>query len=211
MINSNYKLILNLLLGAAAKSTPLVIAGSFTQNSSANRGPVSVYSLTKEAASQASTYFAHEHRMKILELRIFDTYGAGDNRRKFLDLLVDAALSGEKLNASSGEQIIDLVNIVDVIDGLEESLVLLQKLIPGEHRIFEIASRNPKSLKELASLVESITEKKINATWGFYPYRRYEMFEYSTKYPLLPNWHPRVDLPSGIRELIQNRVPKSNE
>ncbi len=211
MIKSNYNLILNLLLGAAAKSTPLVLAGSFTQNSSANGGPVSVYSLTKDAASQASTYFANEHRMKILELRIFDTYGVGDNRRKFLDLLVDAALSGEQLNASSGEQMIDLVNIVDVIDGLENSLTLLQKFIPGEHRIFEIASRNPKSLRELASLVETATKKNINVKWGFYPYRRFEMFNYLTKYPLLPNWHSRIDLMSGIQELVESRGLKFNE
>lgn len=205
MIKSNYNLILNLLLGAAPKSTPVIIAGSYTQNSSDNQGPVSVYSLTKEAASNASTFFAETYNLKIIELRIFDTYGPEDNRRKFLDLLIDASISGKKLKASPGEQLIDLVNITDVVDGFAHALGLLESSPPGQHRIFDLASRKPLSLKKLAKLVESITQKNLDIDWGGYPYRKYEMFTYVIGNPLLPNWYPKIDLETGIRDLVRRK------
>lgn len=206
MIDSNYKLMLNILCALDGKQTPLITAGSFTQHLSDKSGPTSVYALLKDAATTACEFFAAEKEIKIIELRFFDTYGPGDTRNKFIDLLVKAGKDNKSLDASLGEQLIDLVHIDDVVRAFKIAIEQLAKTeIPGLN-IYEISSRSPLTLKKLALKVEEKIGHPISVNWGHYPYRKYEMFSFSSKYPLLPNWNQSVQIEDGIDTLLSEFI-----
>ena len=76
--------------------------------------PVCLYAATKQAYEMILTYYMEVSPLKVVNLKLFDTYGPDDSRRKLIPLLQEAAEKQHTLAMSPGEQLIDIVHIDDV-------------------------------------------------------------------------------------------------
>lgn len=183
---------------AAAGLRRLVFTGTVWQNASGpDYDPVSLYAATKQAAQDLLLHFSRSG-LPVVVLRIPDTYGPGDTRRKVLDLLVDAAATGETLSMSGGEQIVDLVHVDDVVEALVQVLDN-PDLQPWEE--FALSSGRPVTLRELAAVVGEALGAAVPVSWGERPYRRREAFQPWEAGPPVPDWSPAVRLEDGVRSL----------
>jgi nucleoside-diphosphate-sugar epimerase len=133
-------------------------------------------------------------------LRIYDTYGATDERKKLMWLLKDLKLTQREVNMPEGKQLMNLVYIDDVLNAfILAGEMLLKSLSICE--IYGVYSDETYSLREVVQLFEKVHNCKLNMNWGKNPYRTREVMTPIYFYPRLPGWNPTISLENGLRLL----------
>jgi nucleoside-diphosphate-sugar epimerase len=187
----------------AAGAARLVNTGTAWQHfNTPGYNPVNLYAATKQAAVDILRYFHDARGLSVVTLKLFDTFGPGDKRRKLIQVLVDAALSGERLEMSPGEQLIDLTHIDDVIDAF---LVAADRLLASVAPLNEefLISGTRRKLRELVEITGEALGRDVHVTLGARPYRAREVMV-PAEAPAerqLPGWKPSRELTEAIRDL----------
>ncbi len=164
--------------------------------------PVNLYAATKQAFEDILQYYVEAYNLKVITLKLYDTYGLDDPRPKLMNLLERIAESGEELAMSPGEQLIDLVHINDVVSAY---LCATERILVGkvkDHERYAVCSGKPVQLRELVELFEKACGKKLNINWGERPYRQREVMKPWSKGRELPGWKATIDLYDGLKNMI---------
>jgi len=167
-----------------------------------NYNPVCLYAATKQAFEAILEYYVQACGLRAITLKLFDTYGPDDPRPKLFHLLSKTAASGEALDMSAGEQLIDLVHIDDVI---EAYLIAAQRLLAcqvKQHEIYAISSGQPMTLRELVELYASVTKQTVRVNWGARPYRFREVMTTWKNFQHLEQWQPKITLAEGMQKVL---------
>jgi nucleoside-diphosphate-sugar epimerase len=198
----------NIYLGTAllessklAKTRWFLNTGTIWQNyisDSVEYCPVNLYAASKQAFMDMAKYYTETSGLRFCTLKLCDTYGPGDTRRKIFTLFKEIAESGEMLDMSPGEQKLDILYIDDVINGFEILAEQLQSGAPLE-REYVLSSGKQYSLKELAHIFETSSGKKLNINWGKRSYREREVMQPWQRGKLLPGWKVRISLHDGLK------------
>ena len=160
----------------------------------------SLYAHTKKNFSEMSGLY--QDRLSWVNLLLYDTYGPGDSRRKFLNLLKNAIHQNDKVfPMSGGEQLVNFLYVEDLVSGVIAALTQIKNgdLKQGEYALRALA---PIQLKELAQLAVNLSESSLKLDMGFYPYRDGEIFN-PPWVELLPNWKPSWSLQTGLQHFLQ--------
>ena len=173
------------------------------QNESYN--PVCLYAATKQAFEDILKFYVETSDVKVITLKLFDTYRPDDPRPKLFTLLRKVAKQQTELAMSPGEQLIDLVYIDDVIEGylLAAGRLMDNKVLNIEE--YAITSRNPVSLKDLVGVYGQTIGKPLPVKWGRKPYRPREVMVPWNKGQRLPGWEPKIGLIEGIKRMERIR------
>lgn len=179
--------------------------GSIWQNYNAKAmeyNPVNLYAATKQAFVDMAKYYSDVFGIRFCTLKLCDTYGPNDTRKKIFKLFKDNAESGEILKMSPGEQKLDILYITDIIEGFTH----LAELLASEEKLedeYVLSSGLQLPLKEIASEFERVSGLKLNIEWGGRPYRDREVME-PWKGTILKGWKSRVSLDQGIRLFVDS-------
>jgi nucleoside-diphosphate-sugar epimerase len=159
--------------------------------------PVNLYAATKQACMDLLQYHHDARGLSVITLKLFDTYGEGDKRRKLVQLLIDAALSGEPLGMSPGEQIVDLTHVDDVVEAF---VVAAQRLVAAPQPLSESFSLTGErfSVRDLASVVGASAGRPMNIEFGAREYRAREVMAPVDAADTLPGWERRTELRSFV-------------
>lgn len=154
--------------------------------------PVNLYAATKQAFMTMAKYYTETSQLRFVTLKLCDTFGPDDTRRKIFSLFDNISKSGAPLDMSPGEQRMDILHIDDVVNGF----IVLANMLSDETQSLEseyvLSSGVQLSLKELASIYERKNHVHLNINWGGRPYRQREvMVPYKGK--ILPNWYPKAN------------------
>lgn len=161
--------------------------------------PVCLYAATKQAFEMLIEYYVKAECFNVITLKLFDTYGENDKRPKLINLLHRFADEKTELKMSPGEQILNLTHILDVCKAyLVAMKMLTNDSIINEHKKYVVNSNENYKLKEVISLFENITNKRINIIWGGKQYRKREVMQTWSKGIRLPNWKPSISLKKGL-------------
>jgi nucleoside-diphosphate-sugar epimerase len=150
--------------------------------------PVNLYAATKQAFEDILKFYVEANGLKVITLKLFDTYGPEDTRPKLLNLLKRAAETGEPLYMSPGEQLIDLVHIDDVVEAFCAAQQFFDKTEGPLMKEYGVTSGNPVSLKEFVLKIENELKKKINVVWSGRPYRNREVMIPWNSMDTVPGW-----------------------
>jgi len=168
----------------------------------ADYAPVCLYAATKQAFEALLRYFSDANGLRVVTLKLFDTYGPDDRRGKLLSSFARLAAEGTRFDMSPGEQLIDLVHVDDVVAAY---LVAADRLRGDEVNGMEsyaVSSGQPLSLRELAALFGRVCGTELPIVWGARPYRPREvMLPWSNGMPI-PGWSPRIPLAEGLTRLL---------
>ena len=190
----------------------LVNAGTSWQHYQTNDyRPVNLYAATKQAFSDVLVYYRDAHDLSVVTLELFNVYGPGDRRRRLIDVLVEAAVSGATLALSPGEQIVDLTHVDDVASAFLTAARLLgvsseplydQFLVSGERF----------SIRELVEVVEHATGRVVNVRFGGRAYRCREVMVPVLASEKLLDWSPRIRLAKFLESLrpVTALAPETN-
>lgn len=189
-----------------AKIKWFINTGTFWQNyQNAEYSPVNLYAATKQAFESIAQYYIETNQIKFCTLRLCDTYGPDDTRPKIFNLWNRIAKSGETLDMSPGEQIIDISYIDDIID----AFVLLAIHLQSDHpditngSVYAVKTEKRDTLKELAAIFEKITDSKLHIRWGKKPYRTREVMVPWEEGKTVPEWIAKYSVEDGIKLLFK--------
>ena len=170
----------------------LVNAGTTWQHGNSNEeyNPVNLYAATKQAFEDILKFYNDHYKLRIINLKLFDTYGENDFRKKLFWALNKAIEKKEKLEMSLGEQEIDLVHIDDVVNAFMLAGRSLIEKNEISYESYVLSSGNIVKLKELVENYEKFIGKKIDIEWGARPYREREVMKVWKHGKNLPGWEP---------------------
>jgi nucleoside-diphosphate-sugar epimerase len=180
---------------------PLVYTGTAWQHVEGRPySPNSLYAATKQALEDILAFYAEVDGLPVATVNFFDTYGPDDARPKLVPLLLRAARTGEPLDLSSGEQLIDLLHVDDAVECL---LAVASALTGGGQSpaVFSAHSDTPVTVRRLVDLLAEATGCPVPVRWGARPTRPREMltpWRFATR---PPGWNPRIPLEEGLRSL----------
>ncbi|EMH4754319.1 NAD-dependent epimerase/dehydratase family protein, partial [Yersinia enterocolitica] len=169
--------------------------GTTWQNyNSADYEPVNLYAATKQAFEDILKYYIFAKDFSSITLRLFDSYGPNDTRKKLIPLLDRLAETKESLDMSEGNQEIELVHINDICSAYKTAILKLQDGQPGYANVYSVDTGSRMSLKKLVKLYEKVNDVTLNINWGARPPREREIMRLCTNLTVLPNWSPTIPL-----------------
>jgi CDP-3, 6-dideoxy-D-glycero-L-glycero-4-hexulose-4-reductase len=174
------------------------LSSSWQENKSKLGRENSLYATTKNDFLRiVSDYTSSE--LKFSNVYLFDTYGVWDTRNKIVYLLLGAAKSNEKLDMTSGNQLINLLHINDVANGI----IKLTDMTPANQH-FELSSLETYSIKQLSAEIERVIGKPLMLNWGVLENHKSDIYQKRAIAPLVPDWSPTISLEAGIKDLWTN-------
>ena len=180
----------------------LINTGTYWQHyQNKDYSPVCLYAATKQAFEAILQFYTETTAIKVITLKLFDTYGPNDPRPKLFNQLKKAIERNESLDVSPGDQLIDVVYISDIIEAYVVSAKRLLNGIGNKSEEFAISSGKPIHLKELVKKYLQIVEKKVDIRWGGRNYRSREVMIPWDKGNMLPGWKPLITIEEGIRSM----------
>lgn len=163
--------------------------------------PISPYSLGKVANTHFLQMLHRTESFPAITLRLFLTYGPGQDEKRFLPQIIKGCLSDAEFPVSDGQQLRDFCYVEDTVR------VILMALLSekAEGQVFNVGSGTPVSIRSMINMVCSIIGKG-RPQYGKIPSRPGEnMALYANverTFDVL-GWTPRVDLEEGLRRTIQ--------
>lgn len=165
--------------------------------------PVNLYAATKQAFDDVLAYYCDTCGLSVTTLKLFDTYGPHDKRRKLIRILIDAARTGQPLDMSPGEQIVDMTHIDDVVDAY---MLVADRMLNADRPLREtyLLSGERHSVCDLVALVGRALCTELTVHFGGRPYRNREVMVpvEVTSETSLPGWRRRRNLESALPTLI---------
>lgn len=163
--------------------------------------PVNLYAATKQAFEAVLQYYVEACGLRVITLKLFDTYGSDDPRPKLMNLLKRVTVENQPLAMSPGEQRIDLVHVDDVVQAFLVAAERLRAGIVAGHERYAVSSGQPLSLRELVRQVEQILGRELPIVWGGRPYRAREVMQ-PWEGERLPGWVTAIELGKGLGTVI---------
>ena len=185
----------------------IVSAGTSWQNFHSNSyRAVNLYAATKQAFEDILDFYVDRYSLSSVVLKLFDTYGATDKRRKLITLIVDAVKNAQELGVSPGEQVIDISHIDDVVEHfLRAGEFSITKELPESHVFFVSGERF--TVKELVKAIEWAADTRASIVYGARPYREREVMYLPALDGQTPPWDnllSKTPLRQGVQALLNS-------
>lgn len=203
LIDSNI-LFLSILLDALKeiKIELFVNTGSFAEYyyNDGILNPAYFYAATKTATRSILKYYQNLTNMKCCTLIPYTVYGGINKNKKILDIIFDSLDEIEPVKMTQGEQISDFVHIKDVVNFYIK--VIKNTNLVQNSGDYHIGTGRAYSLREVSKIVEKVSNKKTNITWGAINYRPLDMMRavapiYKLEKEL--SWTPTIAIEEGIK------------
>ncbi len=203
MIDGNIRFGTLLADALVQANVPLLVnTGTVWQNYEGKEySPVCLYAGMKQAFEDILKYYSELHPLRVLNLKLTDTYGPGDQRRKLLNILRECTLAGKPFQTSDGENWIDLIHVEDAVAGFTQAWKILRESSEA-FQSYRLTSGHPVKIRNLVELFQKGAGKNIEIQWNALPQRPREMREPWDAGPVLPGWKAKWSLQDGIRNIM---------
>jgi CDP-paratose synthetase len=189
----------------ALKKTDLkyfINTGSFNEYhyNDGKLNPTNYYAATKTAYRSILKYFSEVSGFKVFNVIPFSIYGGRQQKRKIIDILFESLVSYVPLKLSDGNQYLDFIHLNDVLFFYTMLLNNLEKV--GNDEVFFLGTGKPYTIRELANIVTSVTNRQANIQWGAHPPRERDTIYAAasiSKMKQLFNWQPSITLEQGVK------------
>lgn len=135
------------------------------------------YPASKAAASIAFAAFAAETGVQLTIERLFQVFGEGEAPNRLWPSLRSAALAGDDLPLTAGEQVRDFMHVEDVASRLLVACAD-ESVVPGRALIRNLGSGRPQSIREFAEHWWQQWGATGELQFGVVPYRAGEVMRY---------------------------------
>ena len=163
------------------------------------------YALSKGQFSEWGRFFAHQEKIRFINLRLEHFYGAGDDGSKFTAHVINSCLANvPEFNLTLGEQRRDFIYIDDVVSAYE--LLLNKRNSFADWFIeFEVGSGVAVTVRQFVETVHSLTASTTRLNFGALPYRSGEamLSQANTEALQMLGWHCCYDLVQGLQMTIK--------
>lgn len=162
--------------------------------------PISPYSLAKLATTQLLQMLWRTETFPAVVIRLFLTYGPGQDHKRFLPQLIAGCLEDRTFPVSAGTQLRDFCHVGDITRGILQTLNADK--VCGE--VINLASGTPVSVREVIEQVQKLIGKGT-PEFGRIALRAGEnpaLYADVEKARRLLDWAPAFTLAAGLEDTI---------
>ncbi len=163
--------------------------------------PISPYSMGKVAATHFLQMLYRTEKFPATILRLFLTYGPGQDKRRFLPQIISGCLEGRSFPTSEGQQLRDFCFVQDTVAAVFAAF----DCPAARGEVINIGSGQPVSIRQMIETVKRLVGAGI-PKFGAVAYRPGEnmsLFADIGKAKVLLEWAPKVTLEQGLEQTIQ--------
>lgn len=163
--------------------------------------PISSYSIAKVAATHFLQMLYRTENFPATTLRLFLTYGPGQDRNRFLPQIISGCLNNSTFATSEGEQLRDFCFISDTVD----AIFLAFALSNAHGEVINIASGRAVSIRQVINNVRTQIGSG-HPKFGEVAYRKGEnmaLYANIEKAEKILGWKPKVTLDDGLSQTIK--------
>lgn len=153
---------------------------------------LATYLLLDRMASASSCHFAW--------LRLFSSYGPGDDPSWMLQYVARSLLRRENPALTPAEQIWDYIHVNDVADAV------IATMNSGARGVFNLGSGVAYKLAYIIATLRDLIDPSLPLGFGDVPYRQDQVMHLEANIVRLTaatGWTPRVPLETGLREVVE--------
>jgi nucleoside-diphosphate-sugar epimerase len=132
--------------------------------------PISLYGVTKLAATNYCTMMGKVHHYKVCTLRLFSPYGELEDSSRLYPTIVNALKNNEQPKLSKPDSVRDFIEIDKVIDVYKR--IVNVDFEPGD--IINVGSGQQQTISQFYHRIASSMGKNIEPIWGEVPPRQNE-------------------------------------
>ncbi len=162
--------------------------------------PTTLYGMSKLAAGQLGAVVSQHFGMRFVWLRLFSSYGPGDNPGWMIPYLINTLLAGEYPKLTLAEQKWDYIFVKDVAAAIE---AVIQS--PSAHGFFNLGSGNARPLRHIIEQIRDLIDPGLPLGFGERPYRQDQVMYLEADISALnqaTGWRPMWSYDDGLRETI---------
>ena len=167
--------------------------------------PFNAYAASKVAAWAFGRMYWRVHGLPVVTVRPFQVYGPGQVPHTLIPAAIHAALAGEDLTMTPGEQERDFIYVEDVVEGM-----LAAAQAPGiEGQSLDLGTGQAHTVRQVVERVWAMTGAQGHVLAGALSYRPAEVMRLTAdagRTARLTGWRARVGLEEGLRRTIGRRV-----
>jgi len=161
--------------------------------------PTTLYGATKVACFLLLQRLAALDGLRFVWLRLFSSYGPGDDPRWLISYLIRKLMAGERPSLTACEQRWDYIHVDDVAAAIAAS-------VGGNAAgVFNLGSGEARPLREIVSLVRDQIDPSLPLGFGEVPYRDDQVMHLQANIAALSDafgWRPHLTLEQGIRDTV---------
>jgi nucleoside-diphosphate-sugar epimerase len=185
----------------------MVYAGTNWQNyDQDDYHPLNLYAATKQAFEDICVHYAQNEDIKIISLRLFDTYGIGDCRLKLLNVIKDAMQNNTQIKFIDRAIEMNFTHVCDVQNAFQKAYALqIDRIWPKSNfKKYDVRIQKSIRMDELVILLEYITGKSLDVDFKGYSPRKANVLKphYGE---ILPEWVPYISLSVGLSAFLQDK------
>lgn len=162
--------------------------------------PTTLYGAAKVSAFYLTRQLADQYNMGYAWLRLFSTYGPGDNPNWLIPMLVREMLAGRRPKTTAGTQLWDYLYIDDVAEGL-----LAAATSSDAQGGFNLGSGAPVPVRHIVERIRDLAAPDLQLVFGEVPFRPDQVMHMEADISRLvaaTGWRPQVDMDSGLARTV---------
>lgn len=168
--------------------------------------PNNLYSATKTAERPIIQYYQTISKWNWINVVVYSPYGRYNPYKKVIDYMIEAFDAVQPVAFTKGEQHLDFIHVDDMADFF---YTLIQSLpsLKNDYYQLHLGTGEGHSIREVASLMEQVWGRKMNAQWGVRAYSEQDIMhavapiEQNIK---LLNWKSKIRLREGLEILMRD-------
>lgn len=182
-----------------SKAHKLVNIGtSWEYNDVGNNFPRNLYAQIKKVNANTASWYTQKYDLKCINLKLNDTFGANDTRKKLMPYLKDCWMNDIVAILNTPLQQINLLYIEDVLDGLRQAAKIVNNVEVGKSQKYFLYSDNTCTIGDLIELVNQCCHKKIKVQYRNQNFNPKLLDGVWRDAPRLPGWKPSHRLENAI-------------
>lgn len=163
--------------------------------------PTTLYGKAKLSACWAATGLCDALEMQSSWIRVFSTYGIGDEPHWFIPYIIDQLKQGKSPSLTRCEQLWDYLYVDDAASAI---LSIAYHKAVG---IFNIGTGRAQSLKTVVDLIKNEIDPSATVNYGAVPYRPDQVMHLEADVSRIfsaTGWQFKVSIEEGIKKIIND-------
>jgi len=164
--------------------------------------PVTVYGITKCAATLYGNLIAKRDSKPIICFRLFSPFGPYDDKSRLMTYAITNALQNNNLNLANPLAVRDYIFVEDVLDLYIKSTDKAYEL-KGE--VFNVGSGMQTDIAYVVNKIIELTNSKSKIKWGAVQPRSFDTEKWEANIEKVSkyfNWQPKHSLEEGLKKTI---------
>jgi nucleoside-diphosphate-sugar epimerase len=179
------------------------VGTSWEYSDSGDAEPANLYAQLKAANAQSLEMYARETPLRVINLKLNDTYGGCDERSKLLPLLKNRWVGRKVAQLRNWAQPVNLLHITDVQEGLFAAALRTAELVPHEVETAFLLSSETVKLGALTARLANGIAPGLSVSFEEMADENPALRGVWKDAPRLPNWTPRISLDNGMRDYFR--------